>query len=120
MVRNGYSKVMPDQADLAEVCGEFADSLQERLQQVVKIATRQYDRPLRRATVPATPSGAECAVAADESGIVIARRQSLAKLLSPSRSNSGSCTSGPKAVWCLTAIAESDKSPVVIVNPVAP
>jgi hypothetical protein len=64
--RDGYSKVVPDQADLAEVCREFANSLQERLQQIIKIATRQHDRPLRRATVPATPSGAECAAAADE------------------------------------------------------
>jgi hypothetical protein len=51
-VRNGSSNVMPDRADLAEVCDEFADSLQERLQQIVKIAAQRHDRPLRRAADP--------------------------------------------------------------------
>jgi hypothetical protein len=52
MVRNGYSKLMPDQADLAEVCGEFADGLQGRLQQIAKIATHLHDRPLKMTTAP--------------------------------------------------------------------
>ena len=51
-VRNGYSKVMPDRADLAEVCNEFADGLQERLQQIVKIATHKHNRRIRMAAVP--------------------------------------------------------------------
>jgi hypothetical protein len=50
-VRNGYSKVMPDRADLADVCNEFADGLQERLQQIVKIATHKHDLPIRPAPV---------------------------------------------------------------------
>jgi hypothetical protein len=50
-VRNGYSQVMPDRADLTEVCNEFADGLQERLQQIVKIATQRHGRPIRRAAV---------------------------------------------------------------------
>jgi hypothetical protein len=50
-VRNGYSKVMPNRADLAEVCNEFADGLKERLQQIVNIATQRHGRPIRRAAV---------------------------------------------------------------------
>jgi hypothetical protein len=50
-VRNGYSQVMPDRADLTEVCNEFADGLQERLQQIVKIATQRHGRPVRRAAI---------------------------------------------------------------------
>jgi hypothetical protein len=50
-VRNGYSQVMQDRADLAEVCNEFADGLQERLQQIVKIATQRHGHPIRRAAV---------------------------------------------------------------------
>jgi hypothetical protein len=52
-VRNGYSKVMPDRADLADVCNEFADGLQERLQQIVRIATHKHNRRIRMAVVPA-------------------------------------------------------------------
>jgi hypothetical protein len=54
-VRNGYSQVMPDRADLTEVCNEFADGLQERLQQIVKIATQRHSRPNRRTVVSAHP-----------------------------------------------------------------
>jgi hypothetical protein len=50
-VRNGYSQVMPDRADLVEVCNEFADGLQEQLQQIVKIATQRHGPPIRRAAV---------------------------------------------------------------------
>ena len=56
-VKNGYSKVMPDRADLVEVCNEFADGLQERLQQIVKIATHKHDRPIKKSAVSVPSSG---------------------------------------------------------------
>lgn len=56
-VRDGYCQVMLDRADLAEFCNEFADDLQERLQQIVKIATHKHDRPIKRSAASVPRSG---------------------------------------------------------------
>jgi hypothetical protein len=48
---------MPDRADLADVCNEFADGLQERLQQIVKIATHKHNRRIRMVAVPVACPG---------------------------------------------------------------